>query len=427
MLSFATLTYLISTFYYYERLPSSKEFQAPDYESISVPLTVHEPPEISRKTVRGRVIFDAAHGNAFNSSEIGSLLEGFNGLQVDYEIAMSGEDFQKALKSFDSIIIISPQTPYSNWEVKGLKDFIEKGGKLALFYDPTRRGSINQISTQLDVLFNPDYLYNMENNAGNYRNIFIEEFRPSPITIGLNKITLFTASSITSESGVAFTDDSTTSSLKGEGRHSTIALVGDSVLAVSDQSFLKQPNNRILDNGKLVSNIATFLGDGKRRYVLEDFPFLFRDVSISYSNETLVDEALFAKKIFVDFGIGSKISNEPADETMFIGLVNDSREELDSLSHLVINDTIVAGGLELSLNVTAFAYLRDRKLWVIANEEDPINELLTILSNGEISYHQVSEDLAILPFEPTIKEIPPEEGLDNETSSNFIPQPLVNG
>jgi hypothetical protein len=161
-----------------------------------------------------------------------------------------------------------------------------KGGKLSLIYDPTRGGSINSISTQFEVVFAPDYLYNMEENAGNYRNI------PSPVTSGIEKITLFTASSISSDGGVALTDDKTTSSSQGTGPHTAIVLLGDSIFAISDQSFFQHPNDRVTDNGRLISNIAGFLGDGKRRFTLEDFPHFYRDVNIRYSNESLVDEAL---------------------------------------------------------------------------------------------------------------------------------------
>lgn len=425
-LAVSIATYASLTVYYYNEFPKQKDTQLPDFESISAPRNPEGTSPIHAKRANARIVIDGAHENAFTVSEISSLLESFNEIGVEVEIVESLEDFDMSLNYADSLVVISPFTVYTKDEVSGVKDFLRKGGKLALIYDPTRGGGINSLSSQIDIVFVPDYLYNMNENAGNFRNIFVDEFRPSPMTSGIERITLFTASSIESNAGLAFTDEKTTSSLLGEGPHSPVALVSNSIFAIADQSFMVHPNDRVTDNGRLISNLASFLGEGKRRHTLEDFPFFFTDVAIRYSNESLVNYALGVRGIFVDAGIRSRISKEESDETVFIGVLNESEGELEMLKDVIVNNTIIIGGAEYDLNRTALIILRGKDMWLLSNEEGPIGDLIGILANGEVKYYLVNENLAILPFEPTIEDevIEPEDGFTNQTQTNISAEEL---
>jgi hypothetical protein len=111
-------------------------------------------------------------------------------------------------------------------------------------------------------MFEADYLYNMKENEINYRNIFITEFKESEITKDLEKISLYTAGSITSaDSGIAFADEDTFSSvIETRTGLSPIALVNEcKILAIYDLTFMTEPYNGILDNNQLISNIADWL------------------------------------------------------------------------------------------------------------------------------------------------------------------------
>ena len=84
------------------------------------------------------------------------------------------------------------------------------------------------------------------------------------ITRDLHNITLYTAGSIESSgTGLAFTDGTTRSTLF-EGLEPFYPIVKEAegrVLAIHDFTFLVPPQNSILDNDRLVSNIADFLTD----------------------------------------------------------------------------------------------------------------------------------------------------------------------
>ena len=107
-----------------------------------------------------------------------------------------------------------------------------------------------------------DDILDMLSYAGANRNIFVAEFKENEITKGLEKITLYTVGSVSSaESGIAFVDENTFSSLVETRKGlSPIALAQESkVLAIYDLTFMTEPHNGILDNNQLISNIADWL------------------------------------------------------------------------------------------------------------------------------------------------------------------------
>jgi hypothetical protein len=422
----ASLTVAGLKYYYYESFAGPNVVSPPDLESINVSKHVEGISFGAVEKKAAKIVFDATHENAFTASEINPLLERLNAMGAEYEFADSPEELDMALKYADVVVIISPMIAYTNEEVSGIEEFLGKGGRIALFADPTRESSIGSIASQVGVVFAQDYLYNIHENAGNYRHIYVDDFRTSPVTAGLERITLFTASSLVSEGGIAFTDAKTVSSLRGDGPHSPISVVDDSILAIADQSFMEQPNDRVTDNGLLISNIAAFLGEAKRRFTLEDFPFFFTDVGIRYSNRNLLDEAFEVKGILVDAGIKSSISQEESGETIFIGLFNESREEMDELGDIISGDNIVAGGTELDINSTAIIYLKDKRIWILSQDKDSITDLVAILKNGQLRYNLVTDNIGILSYAPKVEPEAPEAGLEeaeevstNETQHTF--------
>lgn len=134
---------------------------------------------------------------------------------------------------------------------------------MLLIADPTRSNAMNSLSLEFGLIFEADYLYNMKENDVNYRNIFITGFKENEITKNLTKIALYSAGSITSaDSGIAFGDDNTFSSVVGTRKGlSPMALAGQSkVLAIYDFTFMTEPYNGVLDNNRLISNMADWWG-----------------------------------------------------------------------------------------------------------------------------------------------------------------------
>ena len=112
------------------------------------------------------------------------------------------------------------------------------------------------------LVFEADYLYNLKDNDANYRNIFITNFKENEITKKLQKITLYTAGSITSDNyNIASISENTFSSIiETRTKLSPIALNSESnVLAIYDLTFMTEPYNGITDNNQFISNLADWL------------------------------------------------------------------------------------------------------------------------------------------------------------------------
>ena len=193
---------------------------------------------------------------------------------------------------------------------------MRKGGRLLLVSDPSSRQQINSIADQFDLDFQPDYLYNTVEYDLNYRNIVVREFQPDRLTSGLDSITLYMAGSIRSPGpGLAFVDSNTKSSLlESAGDYSPIAW-GNSrnVLAIGDLSFMVPPQDSLLDNDRLVSNIADYLTDSERTYDLNDFPYFYESgpdngVDIVLGQSSLLGSGQQLKIGLENYGLSSAIS-----------------------------------------------------------------------------------------------------------------------
>ena len=283
--------------FYYSGFYQAPPSEIPSYEHIVVP----EAPSIEYSDVyeegEGIILFDLAHDNALDIEELdvltlrlvsrGLTIEFFSP-EEDLEKALLGEEVEEEeveeqeaeeeeaeeeelpgeeveeeeLPGADAFIVVCPQVDFSKEERETVDKFVDNGGKLLLIGDPTRPSQMNSLSLKFGLIFEPDYLYNMKENDANYRNIFITEFEENEITKDLEKVTFYTAGSISSEEcGIAFVDENTFSSLIETRKGlSPIALANESkVLAIHDLTFITEPYNGILDNNQLISSIADWL------------------------------------------------------------------------------------------------------------------------------------------------------------------------
>ncbi|MFQ6135709.1 MAG: hypothetical protein ACE5PM_00820 [Candidatus Hydrothermarchaeales archaeon] len=415
----ALLTAVAFTAYYYRGIYLPSEVQPHAVSDISVESYLLEEAETPISVGRGRVIFDRAHENNYEVREINPLISKLGEGQVILEFLEDGGLAEK-LKYADVFVVICPTEPFTVEENNLIARFLDKGGKLVLISDPTRESEINSISANLGVLFESDYLYNLENNAGNFRYIFIDDFGSLPLTYGLEEVVFYTASSITSKWGIGFASTGTQSSTKGKGKFAAISLIGDSVLAIGDLSFLTEPYNKALDNEQLISNIANFILKSNRVYTADDFPYIFDSVEIVYSNSTLLDEALEMKALFVDLNKRADVLERGrGGDTIYIGYFDDFQETGGELKGISIgNESIdIWGAGTFDRDEVVLVHLSGdnyrKTLSILSNEKEPIQDVIWILRDGEIGYYLLTDNVGIYRYEPSVEEIE-EEVLEEE-------------
>jgi protease-4 len=217
----------------------------------------------------GLVVVDKSHGNIVSEWDLDILIAELAKRNITLGFASDWSSLKSMLNNASCLIIASPTRSYSMSECSDIEEFVGRGGMLLLFFDPSYEyveipklfGPINSIANRFGLSFAKGYLYNEEKHYGFYRNIYITGFRESPVTRNISSIVFFTSTYIHNmNSGVAWTSNNTYSSTaEKSGRYDVIAFVkrNGTVIALGDQTFLKEPYCYVEDNYKLILNLVS--------------------------------------------------------------------------------------------------------------------------------------------------------------------------
>jgi len=251
--------FLVQLLFFYRGIYIPLPLIEPDYLNINVNISIPIETNDSFSHGSGKVLIDLSHGNKFTADDLNLLFSRIIARGYDIEYLRDSTNLKKNLSFSTSFVEISPASAFSKEEVESVKEFTEGGGRLLMLSEPINRNEINSLASEFGILFWNDYLYNLKENDGNFRYIYLKEFSENNITRGLHKIVFYTSSSVFGP-GIIFTDNNTYSSSKGEkGRYSVAALTENSnILAIGDVTFLYEPYN-VMDNNRLIYNIADFL------------------------------------------------------------------------------------------------------------------------------------------------------------------------
>ena len=363
--------------------------------------------EDARSDRDGVFLIDNAHGNAFTETQIDALLAKV--ADRGYSIEFVGDrdarfsDFsrllalEERLTRASSYTTILPVTPFAIEEIDVLRRFVNKGGRILLIGDPARPSEINSVADQFGMVFQPGYLYNLVEHDLNFRNVIVRSFRQDQLTEGLEEIVVYTAGSIRSNGiPLAITDSNTFSSMvERTSPFTPIVRSSDGlVAAISDLTFLEPPQNNVVDNDRLISNIAEFLTTAPRRFDLTDFPhFLSGTVDILMGRSDLFEAGATMRDLLFDNSVAAGIGTlESAERDMvFVGLYDDAQEVAHYLNLAgvqVINETIRSLSMrEVSTPGTALLSLYESAgrhvLVILADSDSDLDEILDQLDSGD--------------------------------------------
>lgn len=376
----------------------------------------------SRLPGNGVLLVDAAHRNSFQPAEVISLLNriGPRGYEIKYlgdfgsaDESSRSSQLEEGLRGADSFLVILPRDSYSSREAGLVEKFAGKGGEVLLIGDPTRRNDINSLAGRFGLDFQPDYLYNIHENDLNFKHIYVRDFQPDQLTQGLEEIVLYTAGSVKSSGpGLAFTDNiNTRSSITDQIEPFQPFVWGNrnNVLALYDLTFMIPPQDAILDNGQLISNLADFLTTGTREFDLSDFPnYLGGKVDILVEQPSLFSLAVDLKNNLSGAGVGATLRGveDIARDTIILGLYADSPRAARYLAESGIQlgeDLSTPFTSNIEVEGTALILLsrnQDRDtLVILADSTDSLKDAVKQLTSGDFRSGLVDDFVGVYKIE----------------------------
>jgi len=292
--------------------PSSSidEIENPEYNQSNI---VPEEPDASGDVTveesadRGVALIDFAHENRISEAEIQPLTAALQDAGYRVEFMDSTLGIRQKLAEADAFVVIDPGASYSRTEVDAVESFVENGGRLAMFGEPTQGaiagpfGGVTLQTNELEALadrfridFGSGYLFNMGSNDGIFRNVFARPDGQGGVVSGVDQVAMYTATRVSARGGqtVLTAADGTRSSRGDAPGNYSVGVQSGNVLAFGDATFLTGGNYQVVDNERLIGNVVSFLVSGDRRRTLLSYPAnVAPDPSITYTSADLLGAA----------------------------------------------------------------------------------------------------------------------------------------
>ncbi|NPV85583.1 MAG: hypothetical protein HPY45_06190 [Anaerolineae bacterium] len=311
VLIFLILPVLARTLWFYQGVYQREEKVAtPDYLSLKMPLPNLATPAPKTTPIASMVgiaqqpliLFDYAHANSFTLSEIDRLVHELSSRGAQVDLSSESDSLDYLLRRAAAYVVLTPTVAFTPGEIQAVSRFVQRGGRFLVITDPTRNYGyanfeldeffqtsptssnlssvdiVNQLLSTFGIAFVDDYLYDMTENEGNFRNIVLSNFVEDVVTKGLTKVVFYSAHSIqSSQKTLLEGNPSTLSSKTDQGGDVVVAASASegNVLAIGDLTFMIAPYYLVQDNSRLIGNIAHFLVSANKQHDLLNFPFLF--------------------------------------------------------------------------------------------------------------------------------------------------------
>jgi len=295
-----------------------------DNDKIKAQPMVYNPTVDKPTKGHGRVVIDLAHGNNLTVNDLTPLRDRIEARGVEVVTLTSDDTLSEKLLGATALVVMAPSKVYPLTERETIVKFIKDGGRLLMAADPTRpvpsekKGTpvqpdllsiffptsaipaINSLAHLFEIVYFDDYLYNLSDNEGNYRNIKFKTLaKDNALTKDLSEVVFFSTHSLRGNGiNLMQGDKNIHSSIRTGETDLTAAILAanEQVLALGDVTVLTPPYNTVADNDAFMSRLADWLAVDHRDRQLEDFPYLFtsKTVDMIQTNSEELDPRLVA-------------------------------------------------------------------------------------------------------------------------------------
>jgi len=204
-----------------------------------------------------------------------------NGATVRYSSGSSGFGLNSTLSEADAYVVVGASGSFSESDVAGMRAFTDAGGRVVLLNEPQGGTSalsgllgsgssfgppnpLLPLTNEYGFTYDNGYLYNMEDNANNYRNVYATPSGSSDLTEGVDRVVMHESVGINGGQAVLTATDGTTQSTTRRSESYTVMTQTGNLVAVGDSSILNQEYVYHADNEVLVGNLLDFLVSGDK-------------------------------------------------------------------------------------------------------------------------------------------------------------------
>lgn len=358
----------------------------------------------------GLVVIDASHANHYQKREIQALVSAISATGYRVEFLDRGDSLSSALSRADGFVVIAPGQPVTRSEANQIEEFVDRGGRLVLFGEPTQftveraglRLVLRPVDNEMDALasrfgldFSERHLYNMEHNDGNYLDILAAGTNRR-LSQNVTRTVFSTAAAVEVRDGspvIVAMPRTRSDRADSTGRYVLAARSGN-VLAVGDSTFLTEEKYSIADNDAFIANIAEFLVTGNRERTLLDYPAIVsQQPTIHYTSADLLDAAKT-----VSDGLASERAGRPTVALATDGVSTDSTDVLITTFDWLRTNPIRSGIGVRGRTVSVATYEADRTgVYVIHAPESGFDVIIAADTAGQAE--QAAAALATGTFE----------------------------
>ncbi|MDY6817705.1 MAG: DUF4350 domain-containing protein [Halobacteriales archaeon] len=259
----------------------------------------------------GVVVIDLDHSNRIKINQLQPLIAALNraGYEVDFNGGPGSGSLKEKLGRADAYIVVDPGQRYSSEEIGAVERFVKDGGRLLMVGEPTVgriaatgfsvsivpvQNKLTPLSNRFGIQFGEGYLYNMETNDGNFRNIFAKSSGSGALLEGVDRVALDTAVSVETNQGKPLLQsvDGTRNSRGENAGTFNLAVRNGNVLAIGDKSFITGGTYNVADNEQFIANVVDFLTSGDRQRDLLDYPYnIGPNPTVGYTSAKLLGAA----------------------------------------------------------------------------------------------------------------------------------------
>lgn len=230
------------------------------------------------------VVVDMAHENDVSEEQLGPVVRALSRNGATVEIMTRdqarGPAFNETLRDADAFVSISPDRSFTQAQTDGLTAFADAGGRVLLLGEPMQMGftrslfvprpgpgdpaPMASIASEFDIAYGNGYLFNMDQNANNYRKVYVTPVGQSDLTEGVDRIVVREGTTVEGGQTLMTGTEGTTLSTTRESARYPVAATSGNVTAVGDATFFTETGFQEADNEVLTGNLLDFLVTGDK-------------------------------------------------------------------------------------------------------------------------------------------------------------------